>query len=86
VVRERNRSGFDGDDLHVGDFSLEIKNCAKMDLAGWLKQAEENCPEFMLPVVLHKKKGTTNILEHYVTMSVDVFLGLVVDAIKRREP
>jgi len=68
----------------VADFSLEIKNCASLDLAGWLKQAEDNCPACMTPVVLHKKRGTTDIGKHYVTMSAEAFLYIVQTLIKKR--
>lgn len=76
-VEQRNRSGHDGDDLGLGNlFSLECKNQAQMNLAGWVDQAVAQRPEDEIAVVVHKRKGRTDVGEHYVTMRVCDFIEL----------
>ena len=77
-----NRSGFDGADGKIdNDISVEMKNQKTMNLAGWLDQAWEQS-EGKLPVVIHKRRGKSDIGQHYVTMDVATFLELV----KHRAP
>ena len=71
-----NRGGFDGDDGHLGELvSVECKNQKTLDLAGWLKQARDNAGE-RIGVVIHKRRGVSNVGDHYVLLSVDDFLEL----------
>ncbi len=77
-VERRNRSGYDGDDLGIdGLVSVECKNHAKLDLAGWVHQAKSQAPEGDVPIVIHKRKGTTDVGEHYVTLTVFDLLDLL---------
>lgn len=87
-IWNKNRDGWDGDDALIqvwtcsGGFlavelSVELKNCRTMDLAGWLAQAKANAGPGELPVVIHKKRGTTDVGEHYVTMTVDTLLEIL---------
>jgi hypothetical protein len=59
-----------------GPASIEVKDHAKLDLAGWLRQAQENADDYPA-VVWHKKRGTANAEGWYVTMSGEDFLRLV---------
>ena len=64
-----NRSGFDGEDFDLdGVLSIEVKNCAKLALSEWLAQADRDAGPDRLPVVLHKKRGTTSVGDDYVTL------------------
>lgn len=63
---------------------IEVKNCARMELSEWLKEVEiekENArPDSladMIGVVWHKKRGTTDPGQFYVTMSGEDFLQLL---------
>lgn len=72
----------------VGDLNLptewryicELKNHARLDLAGWLKEAQReaaNKGPGVAGVVVHKRRGTTNPAEQYVTLTLGDFLYLV---------
>ena len=55
---------------------IEVKNCVKMTLSEWVKEAkvERDNAKAEVGVVWHKKKGTTNPADWYVTMSGQDFL------------
>jgi hypothetical protein len=90
VVHALRRAGWDadtsrnvlegrrtGDDIvWDGPASIEVKDHAKMDLAGWLRQAQDNAGDDPA-VVWHKKRGRANAEGWYVTMSGEDFLRLV---------
>ena len=66
-----------GDDIvWDGPASIEVKDHAKLDLAGWLRQAQENAGDDPA-VVWHKKRGIAKAEGWYVTMSGEDFLRLV---------
>jgi Holliday junction resolvase len=57
-----------GDDIATdAPVSIEVKDQAKMDLSGWLRQARENCGG-KVAIVWHKKRGVASPGEWYVTM------------------
>jgi len=90
VVHALRRAGWDadtsrnvlegrrtGDDIvWDGPASIEVKDHAKLDLAGWLRQAQENAGDDPA-VVWHKKRGTAKAEGWYVTMSGEDFLALI---------
>jgi len=92
VVHALRRAGWDadtsrnvlegrrtGDDIvWDGPASIEVKDVAKTDLAGWLRQAQENAGD-RVGVVWHKKRGVANAEGWYVTMSGEDFLRLIGD-------
>ena len=92
VVHALRRAGWDadtsrnvlegrrtGDDIvWDGPASIEVKDHAKMDLAGWLRQAQDNAGDNPA-VVWHKKRGTADAEGWYVTMSGEDFLRLIGD-------
>jgi hypothetical protein len=76
-VTRTNRSGFDGDDFDIaGIVSLEVKNCARLELASWLAQAEANSGPDRVPAVLHKCRGKADVGDHYLTMRARDFAAL----------
>lgn len=66
-----------GDDLVTNTgVSWEIKDHAKMDLAGWLAQAQAQA-NGMPAVVLHKKRGVGSPGGWYATLTGDDLLRLL---------
>ncbi len=82
-VFDPNRAGYDGDDMQIREYpnlSIELKNHATMALPAWLAQSKEQAAKISenhIPVVIHKRKGKTNVGEHYVSMEVDEFIRLL---------
>ena len=68
-----------GEDI-VGDFplSLEVKNQAKLDLAGWWAQAEYQA-NGKPAVVVHKRVGKAQAEDWWVTMDLKTLLRLLGD-------
>lgn len=58
---------------------IEVKNCAKMELSQWIKEAkvERDNAQAEIGVVWHKKRGTTNPGDWYVTMTGEEFVKLL---------
>ena len=52
---------------------IECKNQQKWSLPKWLKQAQEDCPEGAIPIVVFHEHGTSN---DYVTLRLEDFLNL----------
>lgn len=66
-----------GDDIATdAPVSIEVKDHARMELSGWVKQCEENQRD-KVGVVWHKKKGVADPEGWYVTMSGANFLRLL---------
>ena len=61
---------------------VECKNCKKMDLSGWIKEAEEERAndDAEFGIVCHKRKGfgEAKMGGNYVTMTLDMFLAMKV--------
>jgi len=72
------RGGYQSGADIVGDFPMviEVKNQAKLDLAGWWTQAEYQA-NGKLPVVIHKRVGKSDPAEWWVTMDVQTLLRLL---------
>lgn len=62
-----------------GRVVIECKDTARADLPGWLRQAEaERCnDDAVAGVVVHKKRGTADPAEQYVTMSLETLAVLL---------
>lgn len=73
----KDRGDITGLRLHNQRLVAEIKDCARLDLAGWTTQAHtEACNDDALAgVVIHKRRGTTDPGRWYVTMTVDDWLA-----------
>lgn len=66
-----------GDDIvWEGPASIEVKDHAKLDLAGWLRQAQDNAGG-RPAVVVHKKRGTAQAEGWYATLSFADLLALL---------
>ena len=76
IVLEGRRTG--DDIVWDGPASIEVKDHAKLDLAGWLRQAQENAGDDPA-VVWHKKRGTADAEGWYVTMCGEDFLALIAE-------
>jgi len=62
-----------------GRVVVEVKDVARMDLSGWVREAEveRGNDDALLGVVVHKKRGTTDPAEWYVTMTCEAFAVLL---------
>jgi Holliday junction resolvase len=72
----------DEGDLFVSDPTwpaIQCKNHAKFDLAGWVRDVEAQAANANRRngIVWHKKRGTTNPGEWYVTMTGQTFVELM---------
>lgn len=66
-----------GDDIATNaPVSIEVKDQGRMDLSGWLRQAQDNCGDNPA-VVWHKKRGASNPAHWYVTMDGKDFMRLL---------
>lgn len=87
VVRRARSGAKDRGDLHglktPGGRRIvaELKNHSRLDLAGWVQEAETEARHDMadVAVVIHKRrgKGTKQLGESYVTMTLDNLLELL---------
>lgn len=68
-----------GDVAGVIGIVTEVKDCKEMNLSGWLKEAERERlnDNADYGVVWHKKRGTTDPGQWYVTMTGDQFAELI---------
>ena len=68
-----------GDISGVPGVTIEIKNHAKMDLAGWTAELEIEMKNdgAWTGTVLHKRKGKGDVGEWYATMPAKVWLELL---------
>lgn len=59
--------------------TVEVKNHARLDLAGWISEAETEAGnnDSPIPVVVHKRRGKGAAGEQYVTMTLDAFARLL---------
>lgn len=60
---------------------IEVKNCRTMTLAEWITElrAEIRNAGALTGVVIHKRKGTTNVGDWYATMPASVWLALMLE-------
>jgi hypothetical protein len=80
--RSLNGANDRGDIAGVPGVVLEVKNCVKIELSAWLKELEAEMinDKADTGVVIHKKKGTTDVGLWYATMPVGVWFKLIEDA------
>lgn len=87
-VERRTRSGAkDRGDIsglrHMGErIVVEVKNCARLDLAGWLAEAEveRRNDDAVAGVVVHKHHGKGRPAEQLVTMTLADFVAVLTAA------
>lgn len=82
--RALHGSGDRGDVAGIHSTVIEAKACIKAELAGWLKElaAEMRNDNARFGAVWHKKRGTTNPADWYVTMPGHVFADLLREALR----
>jgi hypothetical protein len=80
--RSLNGSNDRGDIAGVPGVVIEVKNHARMELSQWLSELEVEMRNDKADtgVVIHKKKGTTDVGQWYATMPVDVWHKLLSEA------
>jgi hypothetical protein len=83
-VERRSLNGVNdrGDISGIPDLVIEVKNHARMELSAWVAEleVEMNNDKARHGVVIHKKKGTTDVGKWYATMPVSVWYELLKDA------
>ena len=82
--RALNGSTDRGDVAGIHSTVIEAKNCKVMDLSGWLAElaAEMRNDNARYGAVWHKKRGTTDPSQWYVTMTGAVFADLLKEALR----
>jgi hypothetical protein len=72
------RGGYQSGEDIVTNFplSIEVKNQARLDLAGWWSQAQEQAYD-KPPVVIHKRVGRAQAEEWWATMDLATLIDLV---------
>lgn len=65
--------------LQGGRVVIECKNTSRDNLPGWIAEAEveRGNDDALLAVVVHKKHGTANPADQYVSMSLETFAVLL---------
>lgn len=65
--------------IHGQRIVCEVKDCVRVDLAGWVAEAhtEAGNDDALAGVVVHKRKGTTDPGRWYVTCTLDDLLALM---------
>jgi len=82
---DRTRAGWSDDkgDIHgVDGFTWECKNHKSINLAGWIKELENECRNAgtTLGAIVHKKRGTTDPGEQYATLPLRMLVQLLKEA------
>jgi len=70
-----------GDIAGIPGTVIEVKNCARQELSGWVAEAERerDNDRASLGVVWHKLRGKTDPAKWFVTMSGEQFIALLRD-------
>ncbi|MEQ6899249.1 hypothetical protein [Microbacterium sp. KR10-403] len=65
--------------IRGGRVVIEAKNVARVDLPGWLREAETEAgnDDAVIAVVAHKRRGNANPADQFVTMSLETFARLI---------
>lgn len=74
-----DRGDIAGARVHGQRLVIEVKDCARLDLAGWTAQAhtEAGNDDALAGIVVHKRRGTTDPGRWYVSMTLDDCLALL---------
>jgi Holliday junction resolvase len=77
--RALNGSTDRGDVAGVPGVVIEIKNCARMELAGWVDEARLEAANAGVGVfaVAHKRRGKGNPADWFVTLPLSVFCEVI---------
>ena len=84
-IRPKNGTNDRGDiggvrTIRGADVVLEVKNHARLNLAGWMAEAQAECgnADAGAGVVVHKRVGKGQAADQYVTLSLETFAWLLV--------
>lgn len=68
-----------GDIAGIAGVALEVKNCARMELAAWMDEAKAEGSNADAPIfaVVHKRRGKGDPGDWFVTMPLSVFAEVV---------
>lgn len=77
--RSLNGANDRGDIAGIESTVIEVKNHARMELAQWVAELEVEIANdnAATGVVIHKKRGTTNVGDWYATMPVYLWVELM---------
>ena len=75
----KDRGDIGGVRIHGQRLMLEAKNTARIDLAGWMAEAEtqRGNDDALAGVVVHKRHGKGDIADQWVTMTMREFVALL---------
>lgn len=75
----KDRGDIGGLRAHGQRLVVEVKNCARTDLAGWTAEAQTEAgnDDALAGIVISKRKGTTNVARWYVHMTVAELVALI---------
>lgn len=75
----RDRGDIGGVRVHGQRVVLETKDCARMDLPGWVREAhlEAGNDDALLGLVIHKRRGVGDPLDQWVTCTVRDLVALI---------
>ncbi|MTE24861.1 hypothetical protein [Microbacterium sp. ZXX196] len=75
----KDRGDIAGVRLHGHRVVIECKSTATLALPAWLREAEveRGNDDALIGVVMHKKRGTADPAEQYVTMTAETFAVLI---------
>ena len=74
-----DRGDIGGVRLHGQRITIETKNCSRINLAGWMAEAqdERGNDDALAGIVIHKRHGNGDPLDQWVTMSVREFIAIL---------
>ncbi|AUM17383.1 hypothetical protein [Rhodococcus ruber] len=75
----RDRGDITGLRIHGQRLVAELKNCQRLDLPRWTREAalEAGNDDALTGVVIHKRHGVGDPAQQWVTMTVEQFVALV---------
>ena len=75
----KDRGDITGLRIHGQRLVAECKDCARLDLPGWTREAhiEAGNDDALVGVVIHKRHGVTDPGRQWVSMTVDDLLALM---------
>ena len=84
LTGNKDRGDIAGVRLNGHRVVLELKNHNRLNLSGWVDEAqiEAGNDDAILGAVIHKRRGTAQPGEQYVTMTVDDMITLLLGGVK----
>jgi len=75
----RDRGDIAGVRVHGQRVVLELKDCARQDLPGWVREAhlEAGNDDALVGLVVHKRRGVGDPLDQWVTCTVRDLIALL---------